>query len=198
MERDADTAQWYGWHWLCTGRAVLCYIAMQKHNEFSRVKTPRSCYPLLSPLCGGKGTCGIHAACGAACAGRIHAACGATCAGRVHAACGTARAGRIHTACGTARAGRIHAACGAARAGRVHAACGTARAGRIHAACGAACAGRVHAAYRCTACRQFPHHARDGPSRDRRSQKVDTHRRHCLSCDYCRCAWRCSARRQGQ
>ena len=128
----------------------------------------------------------------------IHAACGATCAGRVHAACGTARAGRIHTACGTARAGRIHAACGAARAGRVHAACGTARAGRIHAACGAACAGRVHAAYRCTACRQFPHHARDGPSRDRRSQKVDTHRRHCLSCDYCRCAWRCSARRQGQ
>lgn len=28
-------------------------------NEFSRVKTPRSCYPLLSPLCGGKGTCGI-------------------------------------------------------------------------------------------------------------------------------------------
>lgn len=46
-------------YWLCTGRAVLCYIAMQKHNEFSRVKTPRSCYPLLSPLCGGKGTCGI-------------------------------------------------------------------------------------------------------------------------------------------
>lgn len=25
MERDADLAQWYGWHWLCTGRAVLCY-----------------------------------------------------------------------------------------------------------------------------------------------------------------------------
>ena len=20
--------KWYGWHWLCTGRAVLCYIAM--------------------------------------------------------------------------------------------------------------------------------------------------------------------------
>ena len=57
MERDADTAQWYGWHWLCTGRAVLCYIAMQKHNEFSRVKTPRSCDPLLDPLCGGKSTC---------------------------------------------------------------------------------------------------------------------------------------------
>lgn len=35
------------------------YVTMQKHNEFSRVKTPRSCYPLLSPLCGGKGTCGI-------------------------------------------------------------------------------------------------------------------------------------------
>ena len=33
VERDADLAQWYGWHWLCTGRAVLCYIAMQKHNE---------------------------------------------------------------------------------------------------------------------------------------------------------------------
>ena len=43
-----------------TGRAVLCYIAMQKHNEFSRVKTPRSCNPLLSPLCGGKSACGIR------------------------------------------------------------------------------------------------------------------------------------------
>mgnify|MGYP000423476334 CR=1 FL=1 len=42
VERDADLAQWYGWHWLCTGRAVLCYIAMQKHNEFSRVKTPEA------------------------------------------------------------------------------------------------------------------------------------------------------------
>lgn len=60
MERDADLAQWYGWHWLCTGRAVLCYIAMQKHNEFSRVKTPRSCDPLLSPLCGGKAATWVY------------------------------------------------------------------------------------------------------------------------------------------
>lgn len=35
-------------------------MSMQKHNEFSRVKTPRSCNPLLSPLCGGKGACGIR------------------------------------------------------------------------------------------------------------------------------------------
>ena len=39
---------------------ALVYIAMQKHNEFSRVKMPRSCNPLLSPLCGGKSACGIR------------------------------------------------------------------------------------------------------------------------------------------
>lgn len=75
MERDADLAQWYGWRWLCTGRAVLCYIAMQKHNEFSRVKTPRSCDPLLSPLCGGKNTCrlwhGHYAECVSICNGIV-------------------------------------------------------------------------------------------------------------------------------
>ena len=38
-------------HWSCCS---LLYRYAKNHNEFSRVKTPRSCNPLLSPLCGGK------------------------------------------------------------------------------------------------------------------------------------------------